>query len=159
MPFIGVALGVYLSMRAFDRSVEAQLARSPGAVVCGNPAIFYLFHGFVVGAAGGVIAGLATVRLVTWLVVGRAFHGELEAIVPGENSPIDNLVKVDIEEIDRGDTTPSDRRIARKSKWEKLRAEIDLVDRLIPRAENEGDEEVLSKLIDYKGSLEREFGK
>ena len=67
MPLIGVALGIYLSMAAFDRHVEAELAKSPGLEICGNPGMGFLFFGFVAGSLGGIIAGVAVANLVTRL--------------------------------------------------------------------------------------------
>ena len=136
MPFIGVALGVYLSMAAFDREVAAQLAQSPEAGVCGNPGIFFLFYGFVAGSLGGAIAGAAIAKLVTWLMRGRGPQDAFEEVSGCESVPTDNL-------------------IAKESKDEALRAEIALVNRMVTQAENECDEEVLRKLTDYKTTLQR----
>lgn len=139
MPFIGVALGVYLSMAAFDREVAAQRGQSPGNDVCGNPAIFLLFSGFVAGSLGGVIAGAGIAKLVTWLVRGRVPEDTTEAIIPFEDAPPDKLM-------------------ANDSRREELQAEIDSVARMVTQAENDRDEEVLRKLIDYKFKLDRELG-
>lgn len=139
LPFLGVALGIYLSVAAWNRSNAEDLARSPGEVVCGNPGIFFLFQGFVGGSVGGVVAGVAIANLVTRLVRGPA-------------------AKVTVEEISGGEDWPIGDPIVDASKHKELHAEIDLVERMVLQAENDGDEEVLRKLIKYKATLEREVG-
>src|SRR5437773_2540389 len=139
MPFIGVAVGLYLSMAEFDREVAAQLAESPGDTVCGNAAIPFLFSGLIGGSLGGIVAGVAIARLVTWLVRRCGCQDAFEAVTCDANAPTDNP-------------------IATGSKHKELRAEIDLIERLIVQAENQGDEEVMRKLIDYQAKLERELG-
>jgi hypothetical protein len=138
MPLIGVAVGLHLSIAAFDREVEAQLARSPGDTVCGNGAIPFLFFGLIGGVLGGIVAGAAIARLVTWLVRRCGCQDANEAVAFEENTPTDDL-------------------IATESKRKKLRSEMDLVEPLIVRAESEGDEEVMGKLIDYQAKLKREL--
>jgi hypothetical protein len=134
MPLIGVALGIYLSMATFDKHVEAELAKSPGLEICGNPGMALLFLGFLAGSLGGVIAGVAVANLVTRLVRSRAPQAVFEEI-----SPADDL-------------------IANWPEHQELRAEIDLVEQMIIDAEIEGDDEVLRKLTDYKTTLERKLG-
>ena len=51
--------------------------------------------------------------------------------------------------------SPADDLIANWPEHQELRAEIDLVEQMIIEAENEGDEEVLRKLTDYKTTLDR----
>ena len=106
MPLIGVALGVYLSMAAFDRVVEAGTGPVTRMDVCGDIGSVYLLNGFVVGSIGGIIAGAAIANLVTWLVHGRAPQQDAFDEISGEHAPTNDLV-------------------ANESRNQELRAEID----------------------------------
>ena len=137
MPLIGVAVGLYLSMAAFNREVESQSARAPGETVCGNGAIPFLFFGLVGGGLGGIVAGRAVAGLVTWWVRRCGDQGVNEAVAFDEDTPTDDLIATELKRKD-------------------LRSEMNLVDRLIAQAERGGDEEVTRKLVDYRAKLRRE---
>ena len=66
MPVIGVPVGLSLSMAAFRREMAAHLAESPGDYVCGLAVIPYAFLGLIGGSLGGIIAGMAIAKLITW---------------------------------------------------------------------------------------------
>jgi hypothetical protein len=138
MPPIGVGVGLYLSMAAYNREVEAQLAQHPGEDVCGNPAIPFLFLGLIGGVLAGVVAGLALARLVTWLARRCGYQDAYKGAALDHDTLADEL-------------------IATESKREDLLSEIDLVERLIVQAESGGDEEVRRKLLDYRAKLEQQF--
>src|SRR5262249_47199294 len=122
----------------FNREVETQLAQSLGETVCGNGAIPLLFFGLIGGGLGGIVAGRAIAGLITWLARKCGRHDADGAVTFDEDIPTDDL-------------------IAAESKRKDLRSEIDLVERLIVRAESGGDEEVTIKLIDYRAKLKREL--
>ena len=138
MPLIGVGVGLYLAMAAFNREVESQWAQAPGETVCGNGAIPFHFFGLVGGGLGGIVAGRAVAGLVTGLARRCGDHVVNEAVAFDEDSPTDDL-------------------IATESKRKDLRPEMELVDRLIAQAERGGDEEVARKLHDYRAKLRREL--
>ncbi len=139
MPLIGVALGIFLSMALWNREVAAELARSPDELVCGNPGMIYLFHGFVGGTVGGILAGLAIAKFVTWLVRGGSSDDAFE-------------------EIDHGDDVATDEMIAETKNRANLRADIDFVEQMVTQAKNDGDEDVLRKLIAFKATLRAQLG-
>lgn len=134
MPILGVVVGLYLCEASWDRHVASVQAEFPGEGVCGNPAILCISFGLIGGTLGGIVAGAAIAELVTWFVRKR---GRLDA----------------------GKATTSDEEDLTTSlgpaetKWKAIRAEIDLVESLVARAEEKGDEEVLRKLTDYKAEL------
>jgi hypothetical protein len=139
MPLIGVGVGLYLSMAAFNREVEAQLAQHPGEDVCGNPAIPFLFFGLIGGGLGGIVAGRAVAGLVTWMARRCGWQDVNEAVTFDEDTSTDDLIAIE-----------------RKRK--DLRSDMEVVERLIVQAESEGDEEVARRLIDYRAKLKCEIG-
>jgi hypothetical protein len=139
MPVIGVAVGLYLCRISFDRYVAAVQAEFPGADLCGNPIIGCIIFGLLGGSLGGIVAGAAIAKLVTRFVHR---HGRLN---PGKDTASDEE-----------DLTPSSG--PAEARWKEIRAEIDLVGNVMERAGEQGDEEVLSKLTDYRAGLEQELG-
>jgi hypothetical protein len=138
MPVIGVGVGLYLLMAAFNREVESQLTQAPGEPVCGNGAIPLLLFGLIGGGLGGIVAGRAVAGLVTWLARRCGCQYVNEAVTFDEDTPTDDL-------------------IAAERKRKELRSDMDLVERLIVQAESEGDEVVTRKLTDYRAKLKREL--
>jgi hypothetical protein len=138
MPLIGVGVGLYLSMAAFSREVESQLAQAPGEPLCGNGAIPFLFFGLIGGGLGGIVAGRAIAGLVTWLARRRGYQDVNEAVTFDKDIPTDDL-------------------IATESKRRDLPSDPGLIERLIVQAGSGGDEEVTRKLIDYQAKLKRQL--
>lgn len=141
---IGTALACFAlifsgSMVAWNRSVDEEIARSPDAQVCGNPGIAFFVMGLVGGVVGGAVVGTLVTKLVSWLMRGRVSQDSFDA----------SLWEEDV---------PSAKVIANEAKRKSLRAEIGLVDGMIEQAEKEGDDEVLGRLVDYRGKLERDLG-
>ena len=138
MPLLGVAVGVFISMAAWERQVAAELAQSPEAFVCGNPGILLSLRRFLRrgcrwrhrGSGGREIRHLACARARR-----RRYR---DAMIPFEDAPPGNLIPKD-------------------AKREELLAEMDSLERMITQAGNDGEKDVLEKLLSHKFKLNREL--